>query len=244
MTGEEIRALPISCLDLSRPNREDMVRFVHSHNNPLWKPVHRGSDRIMELNLVASRYTVGDLILACEARREHPYNFGSYLHSASEIGRVNVHTIVRKIGELGMTYLDWKWLDYSTVTLAMLKEMKKEVFLQQTVMLIPTITRRASKALAMFLGKETLSEATISELLAIEDFSWCTHELARKNLKEARRTLLKISMSDEDGPFVKEDARRRVVESLMMEEGFDSVLAERVLKVAEKRGWVSFPDFK
>lgn len=232
MKADRIRALPINRLGLTPVARRRVTEFIGRGKDPdndeVWGYARKALDRLAE------KYTVDDLISVYSLAKPH-----GATKTVRELERINsmngVAAAMWRLVEMGMTHLDWNMLPCSTVTPAMLKRLKKEELLKQSILVLNTLSSTAAWAISEQLGYGSdWHKVTVGQLLNVD----VKRGGIARSLSNTRRLLRELGFSYKDGVFLQFRTRRKLVESLMRDEAISRKTANLVAIIAAKQGWV------
>ncbi len=239
--GKEALELPLNSLDLSPSYILEVAEFIFAERNPEWGG-GRGRAHDREMARLAMGYTIADLTQAYESAGtspRHVHSGGRYLLAHSGKGRVNSLTILRKLAELGLEYVDWPHVQSAKCSGDELKQLSKEVLLQKNVRVLNTLTSYSRRAVLHELAKLGVEREdqtlTISDLLLVQDAG----QPVARSISKTRKYLRELGFKYEDGPLLQFGTRRRLIEDLQKQEGITRHEAELVARIARRRGWVS-----
>lgn len=241
MKIEKIRAMKIAYVGLSSTTRNNWVQKMMITMHPEMYPSFQNAYGQEWRKLCAEwaqKLTVGELIDFLDNQFQRHKD---RMYFVSELDR-SEKQFVDKLIQLGMTQLDWVVLPSSTVTIKMLKQLGKKKIGECSILVLGTLSSsalRSIKSAEERLDKKLL-DFTIDDFLATPATAW-RGEYGREfkdSVAKTRQKLIQIGFRYEDGIFLQEGTKRRLVEDLMEKEGLSCQAAKKVAEIAQKRCWV------
>lgn len=198
------------------------------------RPYQEATDQ-KDLKSWAQELTVKEVI---DAWDNNPEARAYFIQSGWRFSSPKIHNGVKrfmeKLIEFGLTKLDWAHLYHSDSKPVLLL---KEKWLDQSIYLLDTLSVNAFRKLGNVMRKLPRT-VTIRELLTLKDGNGHGWERSREVTIERLREL---GFTNADGPFIPPDAGERkdfLLNSLIAEDQLTKPMAEKVVSIALRRGWV------